>query len=252
MYFFEIGNRQKATDLLMEAAELSNGEKDQLRTVGYIFEKWHYYPDAIRVYQSILSKFPLDIEIKRDLSFAYLANKNYQQALDILYQAITAENENWYNTCLKETALADLNSIAVIYADKLDLSGINPNLIRPLPVDLRITLEGNYYSCSNISITEPGNISCTMEQSTTIHGGNLLQPGYVNSYLPLKEYTIKNALKGKYQISVDAYNFYPRGSNMIRLMIFKNFQKKDQSIETEIISMDNQNGKVEIAEVTWK
>ncbi len=38
---------------------------------------------------------------------------------------------------------------------------------------------------------------------------------------------------------------------VIRIRTFKNFGKKEQTIEVENVIMDNQNGQIEVAEIRW-
>jgi len=58
-------------------------------------------------------------------------------------------------------------------------------------------------------------------------------------------------LKSAFKIRLHYSDYYSyRGSNpaMIRIMIFRNFGKQNQTIQIENIIMDNQNGEVEIAD----
>lgn len=256
LYFFEVGYKQKAMDLLMDGVELSSNNYNYLTTASYILEKWNDANGAIEIYKNLLQTQPYyAIQIKRNMAFAYVAGKNYQEAVNILADALT-DNNNYYDNQLKEMALADLNAIATVYKDKVNVSFLNQNLLKPTPVDLRIQVEsGGYYNYSNFSVIEPDNTSCAAAKPLSKNGGVLNSGNYYgyNGYGWNNEYTIKNALKGKYRLHLDLYNNYYYGNygKWVRVITYKNFQKENQSIETELICLDNQHGKVEFAEVNW-
>ena len=148
-YFFERRKNEEATELLYSAIELCKGSSSGLKLAAYILEKWKNFNAAIAIYNSILQGDATDLSVKRDLALAYFQNKNYQAAITTYYQIITAaDNDNSFLT-IKENALSEMNAIISLKKTELDISFINQNLIKPLPVDLRITVGGNYNYISN-------------------------------------------------------------------------------------------------------
>ena len=54
------------------------------------------------------------------------------------------------------------------------------------------------------------------------------------------------------RIKTSVYNYYDyTAPRIVRVLIFKNFQRKDQSLEIKNIVIDDQYGVVEIAETKW-
>jgi hypothetical protein len=146
-----------------------------------------------------------------------------------------------------------MNAIIAMHKSKLDISAIPAELVKALPVDLRITLDCNVGNLGNVSVREPGGITCSYSNLVTKNGGTI-QNGYYWYYGKPVEYQVKKAPAGKYRISVTYYDRYSnsyRIPSIIRIMKFKNFGKENQSIEIENVMMDNQNGEVEIGEVKW-
>jgi hypothetical protein len=150
-----------------------------------------------------------------------------------------------YNGYYKASMLNDMNAIIAIHKDSLNLPAIPSNLIQPMPVDLRICLDGNvgYY---NIQIKEPGGKICSSDKPASKNGG------YIGNYWFANEYNIKQAVKGKYRVSINYYDYYRNNEpQIVRIICFKNFGKKDQSISVQNVLVNNQNGLVEIGEVEW-
>ncbi|MGF2414472.1 MAG: hypothetical protein ACQUYJ_19210, partial [Ferruginibacter sp.] len=108
---------------------------------------------------------------------------------------------------------------------------------------------------NNLQITEPKNQVCNYTHPNTANGGRLqLAYNYWNNGIA-GEYAIKNAVKGKYSIKVNANDYYGYSAERIpiylRVVVFKNFQKENATLEIKNIALDNQYGVVEIDEVNW-
>ena len=255
-HFFESGLKDEAMEILMNAAEASNGSNQVLRAMGYMAESWKQFDAAIEIYRQLLDDYPDNLYSYRDLAWAYYQDGDYQQAVDILYTGIkyNVQNYTWWNASLKSLMLCELNAIIAIHKDQLDISSIPSALIRPLPADLRIVLDCNKTSMGGASIQEPGGTTCSYGKPKTKNGGlmNTEQYGYYGGPV---EYQIKNAIPGKYKVSLNYYDYhsYPgKIPALVRMVTFRNFGKTNQSITLENVMMDNQYGQVEIGEVKWE
>ncbi len=248
-FFFEKGKEDKAQELMYNAIELCGGSNDGLKLAAYIYEKWKHFDKAIAVYKGILSLDGNNLAVKRDLALAYFQNKNFEAAVKTYYALIISPDEYNYDGGIKESALAEMNAILVLHKNEFDVSYINHNLIKLLPVDLRITLESNYAAAGVTKFVEPGNIKCDAINPNTANGGR-----YNGSNNNIIEYTVKNATTGRYRIKVDAYNSYSYPTKIpmyVRTIAFKNFQKENMEIEVKLFDLDNQYGVVELDEVKW-
>jgi len=254
-HLFEAGLAQQAFEVLMNAAEASNGSQQVLCAMAYILEHWHQYHEAIAIYEQLIQDKPFELSNYSNLAWAHYQAGNFQQAIDILYGAIkmnTGQRE--YTTLyLKSMLMNEMNTIISMHKENIDISAIPSALIKSLPVDLRIVIDCNKGSLGNVNVKEPGGTTCNYSNPVTKNGGSIYQ-GYDWYYSNPLEYQIRKAPEGKYKIIVHYYDnyFYP-GSipAVVRIRKFKNFGKDNQSIEIENVIMDNQNGEVEIAEITW-
>jgi len=256
---FESGYRKEALDILYTAADITNGDWQVLKAIGYTLESWKEFDEAISLYNLMLSENEIDLQTCRDLALTCYQKGYYQQAVDIFYKGILNDTPNKE---LKAMMLQEMNAIIAVHKEKIDISKINQELIRPLSVDLRITFECNTRNLSNnISIAEPGGNSCSAKKPMTLFGGRLSPKDAGNTgnnvyTVSPKEYQIKNAVDGKYKLRINytgfnGYYYNARIPTMIKMTTFKNFGKPDQSIKVENVIMDYQYGNVEIGTVKW-
>lgn len=256
-HFYEAGLRQKATDILMEAAEKGEGSYFAQRTIGFFLESWKRFDAAAEIYESLLERFPDQLALHRDLAWACYQGGKYQKAIHILYSGIVKDfgfEEHSYLR-VKSIMLNEMNAMIAMHRNQLDLSEINPSLLKSLPCDLRITAEDNFESNINMEVHEPGNVNCSFQQSTTKNGGYMLTSNDWFYYKTLaSEYQLRHAVNGKYKLRVNYYSGgYWRNEvpSVMRVCVFRNFGQPNQSIEVENIMMDNQYGEIEIKEVKW-
>jgi tetratricopeptide (TPR) repeat protein len=251
-FFFEKGQKEHAQELMYNAIELCNGSTEGLKLAAYLYEKWNWFDKAIAVYKGILSANENDLAVKRDLALAYFQNKNFEAAVKTYYSIITATVDNGYGKSIKGNALAEMNAILLLHKNEFDVSYINLNLVKILPIDLRITVGSNYGYTSRVQFTEPGNTISNSSNPNTVNGGRYTGNDYYD--YNLKEYVVKHARGGKYRVKVDAHNNYSYASGIpmyIRVVTFKNFQKDNMEMEVKIFDLDNQYGVIELDEINW-
>lgn len=257
-FFFEKGMKKEALEILYNAVELCNGSTAGLKAAAYLLESKKEFDLAIQIYEQLVRQFPEDLSVQRDLALAYFQKGDYQESLNTYYNIITKGGSQYYYERIKELSVAEMNAVIAANSSGLDLSKINPNLIRPLPLDLRIEVESNDNYINNLRIVEPGGAIAGYQSNNTKNGGNLgggfNRSYYYNYYDRNNEYVIKNARAGKYKIKVDAYNNYSYPGKIpswLRIIAFKNFNTGKQVMEVQNVIMDNQYGVVEIGDVTW-
>ena len=257
-YFFEKKLQEKGKEILFEGIESCNGDIRGLKAAAYILEEWKFFDEAIKIYLDILTMFPGSLSSKRDLALAYFQKGSYQQAVDIYYQIISSPgNENYYSGGIRVIAMNEMNAVIALHKDCLDLGSMNLNLVKTLPIDLRMTVESNYGYVDNLSIKDAAGNECSYSNVHPKAGGNLTSV-YWDKNFNVNEYSVKNAIHGLYRIKINVYNYnyynyYYKAfvPHVLRIVVFKNFQKEGQTMKVEHIVMDNQYGSVEVAEVKW-
>ena len=131
-------------------------------------------------------------------------------------------------------ALMDVNSLV----PKLKRNGVamklDPRLITPLDVDLRVVIEWNTAATDmDLWLDEPtGERAIYSHPKTTI--GGRLSNDMTEGYGP-EEYLLHRAPDGRYQIRVNAYardQLNPNGATTVTAHLFRDFGRKGQREET--------------------
>jgi len=252
-HLFECGLKKKAFEILVNATEAANGSQAVIVAIAYTLENWKEFEEAINIYEQLVNDNPFNLNFYRDLAWAHYQAGHYQQAVDVLYAAISMntaqENINMY---AKAMMLGDMNAIIALHGSEIATGAIPSSIIKSLPVDIRLEIDCNKGNLSGISINEPDGQNCNYTNPVTKNGGTTLQ-GYYWGYNTPFEYQIKSAPAGKYKIKVNYYDYYSFSGSIptfIRIRKIVNFGKQDQAIEVENVIMDNQYGEIEIAEIT--
>jgi TonB-dependent SusC/RagA subfamily outer membrane receptor len=254
-HFFESGLKADANKMLSDAAEVSNGSVQVLLAVAYTYEEWKEFDKAIEVYKQVINMTPGILSVHRNLGWAFYQSGRMQQAVETFYNAIKMNLDIYedYNGYYKASMLSDMNAIITMHKDSLDLFAIPSTLIKPMPVDMRIVLDGNVGYLNNIQIKEPGGKECLWDTPVANSEGYISKAW--NYWGCTNEYNIIKAARGKYSVSINYYDHYyysqetePR---MLRIICFKNFGKANQSMSVQNVIMNNQSGTVEIGEVQW-
>jgi tetratricopeptide (TPR) repeat protein len=249
-HLFKSGFKKEGMQALSNAAEVSAGNIPVLKAMAFVLEEWKEYDEAIRLFQQVQRSMNDPMSI-RNLAWAWYKKGNYQKAVDLLYEAVSAnysQQEGMYQP-VKAMILGELNAIISLHGKELDLSGINTSIVRPLPVDLRILVDGNIPGIpGQVTITEPGGgIAVPYQRAKNVAGDIQNQYG-------INEYQLREAKKGNYAIRVNYYDAYRQTMDVpvfVRITVFRNFGKAGQSIEMQNVVLDNQNGNIEIGEVKW-
>ncbi len=243
-FFYQKGLKKEAMEILIHASEAADGKSATLKAIALVMEGWANFNEAINIYNQLIEDAPSDISVYRSLAWAYFQNNEYQKAVDELYKAIQydfKQNSNVYNFA-KSSLLQEMNAIIAIHKSRLDLSKIPTSLINPMLFDLRIVADANV-TLNNFKVIEP-----KMKAQSLYYNYNWDE--YWNRNQLINLYETKTAKKGIYSVKVYYYNIAVKPA-FVRLMVFKNFGKPNQSIEIKHIILDNQRGEFEIGSVIW-
>jgi TonB-dependent SusC/RagA subfamily outer membrane receptor len=247
-HLFEIGKRSEAVTALSNAAEVSHGSIPVLKGMAFILQSWKEYAQAVYLFE-IIKENTRDIHDYRNLAMAYELAGEYQKAANTLYEAISRDWENFEGQykAVKDVMMYDLNNIISRHGKNMDVSAIRLAVVQPLPVDLRIVIDGNINLGQTACISGGGFDVCsnTYERKQAYFTTGLYQ---------IAEYQLKEAKEGKYKIRTtyhDGHRNFRTAPAMVRITVYKNFGRKDQTVEVQNVILDNQSGSIEIAEIKW-
>ncbi len=247
-HFHECGMIPDALSTLMLAAEMGRGRKDAGIVLAWFLESWKRYEEAEMVLEDLLAEYARDISIYRDLAWVRYGMGDYQEAVETFYAGLTMNyglEEQW-QAAGKAGLLDEMNAIIHMHRDSLDLRFLPASLIRPMPVDLRITLQSNTGSAWFMEVDEPGNSTAGSSYARSRNGG-FFDPG--QSWYG-GEYRIRKAPAGRYRVRVQFYNYKENAIPcIIRARVFHQYGKTGHTMYVENIMMDNQLGLVEVLDL---
>lgn len=251
-HFFDAGLKIDAFEILLTAAETTNGNRQVLKGMAYILESWKEYEEAIKIFQQLMDDVNNDPALYRNLAWNYFQLHKYQEAVNTIYAGIrlnTGSNENNY-VQLKTAMLSELNAMVAVKKSELDLSMIPASILASVQTDLRVVLDCNTGFVNFASVKEPGLTTATYNKPSKNGGVILGNENYYNGRYNTGEYQLKTARQGTYKINVNYYDYYNGDiPTVMRVLTFKNFGKQTQELTCEYVILNNQYGDIEITTI---
>ena len=202
----EKGRRDLGLRVLSNLAEMDLENRQILRILGYRLMEAGAPELAVPVLQKVLRLAEDEPQSFRDLGLAYAAAGRYQEAIDSLNEVA---QRNW-DTRFGDVALiavGELNAVAATHnsvAHPLDLSRVDPRLIKNLPLDLRVVMGWDAdNSDMDLWVTDPSGEKCFYGHNATLQGGRISRD-VTQGYGP-EEFILHHARPGKYKIEANFY-----------------------------------------------
>ena len=150
---------------------------------------------------------PQDPQSYRDYALALIDVGKYQQALDTLYQILTrnfnAQVMGLYPG-IEEIITTEINNLIAQHGNQLNTADINKDLIKTLPVDVRIVLNWNMNDTDiDLWVIDPSGEKCYYSNRETPIGGRISRD-FTRGYGP-EQFMLKKSIKGKYKVIVNYY-----------------------------------------------
>lgn len=249
MHFHDAGLPEYVDEMLMEAAEISNNDYTSLQAIAFAYEYMHDYKKAIEIYNDLSKTYPYQLNLQHSIAWDYYENGQPDSAVQVLYRAIITDDyyANYEpNMKLKAIMLADMNMIIGLHPGQVDTRFIPKEIIKPVSSDLRVLVESNGNSLYNFYL-ENNN-----KEKTTYTG-----PFRKNSRLTITGFNMSTAEFEAIELTDKTVRLYDQHYDtwynrqvppMMRIRSIYNFGRPDQRIKTEVISLKNQFGQVEIAD----
>ena len=249
-HFYQKGLKSEASEILMEAAECTKGKLQGLLAVAYVLESWNMFDKAIVVYEQLVRYNTANMGLRRDLAWVYYQAGDYQRAVDLFYESIAWEEAGTGSLSEKVNMLYEMNRVIALHRNSIDFLKIPAALVKELPSGLRIVLNSNNNNMGTMKVMEPGGLIAPGNKATSI----LYSNNHWYNANNITVYQTSEPKAGKYKVSINYYGYYETGNipSFIRIKTFKNFGKKNQSIEIENVVMDNQYGEIEIGTVRYE
>ena len=201
--FIDHGNAELGARILSNLAEMDLENRHILRILGYRLMQAKLPAVAIPVLRKVLALSPEEPQSYRDLGLAYAGDGQRQKAIDALYEVVIRP---WHGRFpeVELITLAEMNSIIATSPTPLDLSKIEPRLLKNLPLDLRAVLTWDADNTDiDLWVTDPNGEKAYYGNRLTFQGGRMSQD-FTGGYGP-EEFSLKQAKPGKYKVEANYF-----------------------------------------------
>jgi tetratricopeptide (TPR) repeat protein len=205
-FFFEKRQPAVALRILSNLAEMDLENRQILRLLAYRLTQAGEVTLAAPIFERVLDLAPNEPQSHRDLGLALAQAGDAQQAVERLYTVVTGQWDARFPD-IDLIALTEMN--AVIDAAKragktVDVSRIEPRLLRHLPLDLRVVLAWDADNTDvDLHVIDPNGEEVYYGHRASYQGGVITRDA-TGGYGP-EEFALKIAKPGKYQVVANFY-----------------------------------------------
>jgi len=254
-FYDRADDQRRAAQILLGALELESANAETYTQVAHRLLAYEEYDRAIELYRYVL-------EIAPNLPQSYLnlavalhdrgletrgrkAQKDFLEAVSLLETIILTpwlfDDEGDYEG-IEIVAMMEANAIIPrIDHEERDNISYPEELIKKLDVDHRVVMDWNVdHADMDLWVYEPTGESASFGFQLTGIGGQLSND-MTDGYGP-EQYLLRRAVKGDYEIRTDFFSaseYNPNGAVSIRVRMTKNFARDNQSTETVIVELSD-------------
>ncbi len=251
-YFFKKGKKDAALLIISNLAELNLEEAQVLRILGQKLTQYGFSGEAVFIYRKVLKIREEEPQSYRDLGLALAQNNLFDEAIKMLYEVVSNSWDGRF-TGIQLIAMNEINSIANTHKG-VDISFVNPKLIKNEPVDIRVILTWDTdNSDMDLWVTDPKKEKCYYKNRLTYLGGKI-SDDITGGYGP-EEFMLKKAVKGNYVIEVNYYGTRSQKQLFpvsLRIEFFTDFGKPSQQKKETVVRLTDQKEIINVGEFLFK
>jgi uncharacterized protein YfaP (DUF2135 family) len=251
-FFVKAGQKELALRILSNLAELKLEEPNLLRILGKKLQEMDCNEDAVMVFKKVLTIKGEEAQSYRDLGLAYEANRQYQLAINTLYEIVKPEWDGRFPQ-IELIAVEEINNIIAKHGSQVKYSFIDFRLIKNMPLDIRAVLTWDTDNCDmDLWVTNPEGEKCDYSHNLTRIGG-MISNDFTQGYGP-EEFLIKKAISGNYTVEVNYYG--TRSQKLLapvtlHLTFFTNYGKQNQQKQEVVLRLENKQDVVNVGKFTF-
>ena len=251
--FFSKGMHALGTRVLSNLAEMDLENRHILRILGLRLMQANEAKPAVAIFKKVLVLAPDEPQSYRDLGLALAADKQYQAAIDALYEVV---ERPWHGRFpeIELIALAELNAIRATAGVPLDTRRMDARLLKNMPLDLRVVLAWDADNTDiDLWITDPNGEKCYYGNRISYQGGRMSQD-FTGGYGP-EEFSLKLAKPGRYKVEAQFFGHRQQivaGATTLSLRLSTKFGTADQNDKAVTLRLSGQSEVVQIGEFEVK
>jgi hypothetical protein len=251
--FFDKGLTALGVRVLGNLAEMDLENRHILRILGYRLMQAGKAKLAIPILARVLELAPNEPQSYRDLGLAYAADKQWQKAVDNLFEVVIRP---WHGRFpeIELTALDELNAIIATADAPVNTSRFDARLLRNLPVDLRVALSWDADNTDiDLWVTDPNGEKAYYGNRISYQGGRMSQD-YTGGYGP-ETFSLKQAKPGKYKVEANFYGHNQQivaGATTLQLKLTTRFGTNEQQEQIVTLRLKGRSEVVTVGEFEVK
>ncbi|MDR2949444.1 MAG: DUF2135 domain-containing protein [Prevotella sp.] len=253
--FEDRGMKQEALVILSNLAELEVENYRLQRVLAHRLQQLGYTEYAISQFEVVMQLRPEEPQSYRDLALAKEQDKQYQHAIELLYEIISRSWDRRFPE-IEVIAVEEMNKVIAQAARErvnLSLDNIDKRLIYNMPVDIRIVLNWDTdNSDMDLWVTDPYGEKCAYDNTLT-HIGGAISRDFTGGYGP-EEFLIKQAVNGMYKIQANYYGSTEQtliGPTTIYLDIYTRFSDNKEKKETITLRLTENKEIIDIGQISF-
>ena len=205
-FFIAKGEKALGLRALSNLAEMDLQNRQVLRLLAYRLQQAGEVGTALPVFERVLELAPNEPQSHRDLGLALAEAGQAQQAVNRLYEVVTGRWDGRFPD-IDLIALAELNGVvarAVRDGKPVDVSAIEPRLVKNLPLDVRVILAWDADATDvDLHVIDPNGEEVYYGRNLSYQGGTISRDA-TGGYGP-EEFSLKVAKPGKYRVEANFF-----------------------------------------------
>jgi tetratricopeptide (TPR) repeat protein len=256
-WFFRHSDRARALRILTSISDMELENASLYRLLGYRLKEYAEYGLETYICHKVIQWRPMEPQSYRDYALALADAGRHQKALDTLYSVLTqsyAQNIGRRSFGIEEVVVTELNQL-MANNRQLNTSAIDRELVKAMPVDVRVVINWNMNSTDiDLHVTDPNGETCFYSHQATAIGGRISQD-ITQGYGP-EQFMLKKAVKGKYKVYVNYFGdsqVKAEGPSTIMVEIYTGYSGSSQQRQVTCLQMSREtkpagNGLIQVAE----
>jgi tetratricopeptide (TPR) repeat protein len=241
-FFFTQHDKKTGLQILSTIDDLNLEDYELYKMLGYELKIQGEFEEEINVFKKVLDWRPQEPQSYRDYGLALADAGKYQAAVDSLYTAITknydSDKSGDFNG-IEEIIVTEINNIIALHKN-VNTSKIDNDLIRPMPVDVRVVLNWNMNDTDmDLWVTDPRNEKCFYGNHVTKTGGRI-SDDFTSGYGP-EHFMLKKAMKGTYKVQLHFFGESVQkisGGTTVLAEIYTHYGKPNQERKLITLQME--------------
>ncbi|MEO8186907.1 MAG: VIT domain-containing protein, partial [Burkholderiaceae bacterium] len=205
-FFLQKGQHELGLRALSNLAEMDLQNRQVLRLLAYRLQQAGEIALAVPIFERVLELAPNEPQSHRDLGLALAQSGQAQRAVDRLYEVVTGAWDGRFAD-IDLITLTELNAV-VADAERagkpVDVSAIEPRLLKHLPLDVRVVLAWDADATDvDLHVIDPNGEEVFYGRNLSYQGGAITRDA-TGGYGP-EEFALRNAKPGKYRVEANFF-----------------------------------------------